>query len=122
LKKHNNILKRTSHQRKIAVNNKYKRYFSVFKGDYPRSRWNHAHGNHDSVNGESFATFYSSPKFSAIAVNLGNGYSIAGTENPVRSFAEKDILATYSILQATGFNNDEINHIIDEHMKKLGGL
>jgi len=115
-------LKRTSRQRKTAVkNSKYKRYFSVFKGDYPRSRWNHAHGNHGVVDGESFATFYSSPKFSAIAVNLGEGYSIAETDSAVSSISEKDVLAVYSILQATGFNNDEISHIIDNHMKTLGG-
>lgn len=103
-------------------NSKYKRYFSVFRGDYPRSRWNHAHGSHGSIDGESFATFYSSPKFSAIAVDLGYGYSVAGSETPVRSFAEKDLLAVYAILQATGFNDNEISHIVDEHMKKLGGL
>jgi len=121
-KKHNNILKRTSHPSKTAVNNKYKRYFSVFKGDYHRSRWNHSHGNHGIVNGESFATFYQSPKLSAIAVDLGQGYSIAETDMPTKSYAEKDVLAVYSILQATGFNNDEIGHIIDDHMKKLGDL
>lgn len=122
MKKHNNILKRTSHQRKTAVNNKYKRYFSVFKGDYPRSRWNHAHGNYSFVDGESFATFYQSPNFSAIAVDLGDGYSIAETNSTVSSLSEKDVLAVYAILQATGFNNDEIGHIIDDHMKKLGDL
>jgi len=115
-------LKRTSRQRKTAVkNSKYKRYFSVFKGDYPRSRWNHVHGNHGVVDGESFATFYSSPKFSAIAVDLGDGYSIAETDSTVSSLSEKDVLAVYAILQATGFNNDEIGHIVDEHMKTLGG-
>lgn len=116
-------MKRTSHPRKTAVkNSKYKRYFSVFKGDYPRSRWNHAHGNHGIVNGESFATFYQSPNFSAIAVDLGDGYSIAETNSTVSSLSEKDVLAVYAILQATGFNNDEIGHIIDDHMKKLGDL
>lgn len=120
MKKCNSILKRTSRQRKTAVNNKYKRYFSVFKGDYPRSRWNRAHGNYGIVNGESFATFYSSPKLSAIAVDLGSGYSIAETDSSVSSLSEKDVLAVYAILQATGFNNNEIGHIVDEHMKKLG--
>lgn len=114
-------MKQTSRQRKTAVkNSKYKRYFSVFKGDYPRSRWNHAHGNYSSVDGESFATFYSSPKFSAIAVDLGSGYSIAETDSAVSSLSEKDVLAVYAILQATGFNNNEIGHIVDEHIKTLG--
>lgn len=104
---------------KTPTNNKYKRYRSVFQGSAPRSQWNHAHGNHDIPSGEEFATFYSSPQFSAIATDLGAGYSIAGSETPIRSYAEKDVLAVYSILQSTGFNDQEIGRIIDDHMKKL---
>lgn len=116
LKKHKSITKRPM---KTPTNNIYKRYYAVFHGDQPRSRWNHAHGNHKVSTGESFATFYNSPKFSAIAVDLGQGFSVAGTETPVKSYAEKDVLAIYAVLQAVGFNNDEVSHIIDEHMKKL---
>lgn len=104
---------------KTPTNNIYKRYYAVFRGNQPRSRWNYAHGNHNITTGESFATFYNSPKFSAIAVDLGQGFSVAGTETPIKSYAEKDVLAIYAVLQAVGFNNDEVSHIIDDHMKKL---
>jgi len=117
-KKHRNITKRPT---KTPTNNEFKRYLAVFRGDYPRNKWNKAHGNYDVPEGEEFATFYNSPKFSAIAVNLGDGYSVAGTEAPIKSYAEKDVLATFSVLQATGFNNNEIGNIVDEHMKTLGG-
>lgn len=85
-KKHKSITKRPM---KTPTNNIYKRYYAVFHGDQPRSRWNHAHGNHKILTGESFATFYNSPKFSAIAVDLGQGFSVAGTGTPVKSYAEK---------------------------------
>lgn len=117
-KKHRNITKRPT---KTPTNNEFKRYLSVFRGGAPRSRWNKAHGNYGTPVGEEFATFYNSPEFSAIAVSLGSGYSVAGTDAPIKAFAEKDVLATYSVLQATGFNNNEIGHIIDRHMKTLGG-
>ena len=110
----------TRHQIKAPANNEFKRYLAVFQGGAPRGRWNKAHGNYGTPDGEEFATFYNSPKFSAIAVDLGSGYSVAGTEAPIKSFAEKDVLATFSILQAVGFNDNEIGHIIDKHLKKLG--
>ena len=115
-KKHKSITKRPM---KTPTNNEFKRFYAVFQGNAPRSRWKHNHGNHSVPVGESLVTFYNSPQFSAVAVDLGAGYSIAGTQGAVRSYSEKDVLAVYAILQSTGFNDNEISHILDSHMKKL---
>lgn len=114
-----NLLRKRSYQ-EMKKNNKYSRYNSFLNGGVSRKRWNFAHGNYNIPSGETFATFYKSVEKSGVVVDLGSGYSVAITDDIVDDYSRKDVLAVYAILQATGFNDQEIGKIIDDHMKKLG--
>ena len=104
----------------MKKNNEYSRYLAFLDGGASRKRWNLAHGNYKVSTGETFATFYKSQEKSGVVVDLGYGYSVAVTDDIINDFAQKDVLAVYAVLQATGFNDKEIGKIINEHLKKLG--